>query len=124
MTQKINKVSKTNTAKARVTSIAVSRLFNTGNFTNARYDISAEVPPGVSASETITHISKILEAMRPISSPSCMGSYLQAIKRKESELSNYEIENMPAWKEQMAEFYAKKAARNKTVIEISVITTT
>lgn len=51
--------------QARIVSIAVSRVFNTGNYTNQKLDLTAEVPPGASARNTLRALVRILSAANP-----------------------------------------------------------
>ena len=84
----------------RITSVAVSRLYNTGNYTNVRYDLAAEVPKGSSPSETLKQLVGILVALRPLTPPSCTISLKQARKKKLSERSEYEKEHFAQWQEE------------------------
>lgn len=51
--------------KARITSIGLSRVYNTGNYTNIKLKLGAEVPPGASARQTLLALSRILSAANP-----------------------------------------------------------
>lgn len=104
--------------KARITSISVSRLYNTGNYTNVKYDLTAEVPEGASAVEALRQMVYTLRCLRPISRPSCSESFEAAVKKTEKEQTNYEKENLPEWRDRMAVYHTQKANRDAAVLAL------
>ena len=52
--------------KSKVSRVSVARLYNTGNYEHIRYEISADVPPDGSASQTLIDLTGILQRLKPI----------------------------------------------------------
>lgn len=102
-------------ARARVTHIAVSRLFNLGNYQNVRYDVGVDVPAEANAEDIFRELRYILAALKPIPQPSCLDEFRRAIKKPESERSNYEKENFEAWTETIAAWELRKKTRNEAI---------
>lgn len=94
--------------RARVTSISVSRLYNTGNYTNARYDLNVEIPPGVSANETFREVTAILGALRPLVRPSAIVSLENARNTLFKDLSDYQKQHMAEWEAEEKEYLQRK----------------
>lgn len=109
---------KTPKPKARITSISVSRLYNTGNYTNVKYDLTAEVPEGASAVEALRQMVYTLQCLKPVSKPSCLESFQAAVKKTETEQTNYEKENLPEWRERIQEYQTLKANRDAAVLAL------
>lgn len=109
---------KTKKPKARITSISVSRLYNTGNYTNVKYDLTAEVPEGASAVEALRQMVYTLQCLKPFTKPSCLQSFEEAVKKTETEQTNLEKENLPEWRERVQEYHTRKANRDAAVLAL------
>lgn len=109
---------KTKKKKARITSISVSRLYNTGNYTNVKYDLSAEIPEGVSVWETLRQLVNTLTLLKPISKPTHYDMFKTESAKLESEQSEYVKEHLPEWREEVEQFEARKAARDQALIDL------
>lgn len=81
----------------RVSSIGISRLYNTGNYTNVRYDLSCQIEKGESAKATMLEMVRVLVALRPISRPSCLDQLATTRTKMLSNRSNYEKEHLAEW---------------------------
>lgn len=99
----------------RVTSVSVSRLYNLGNYQNVRYDLSAEVPKGASATEAFTELCYILAQLRPLSEPVAVAQYKAAIKIPETDRSAYQNENLKTWEGEYHEWLVQREARAKAI---------
>lgn len=51
--------------KAKVNRVTISRLYNAGNYEHIRYELTADVPEGVSAKKVTQGILSILKACNP-----------------------------------------------------------
>lgn len=112
---------KTTKPKARITSISISRLYNTGNYTNIKYDIAAEVPAGVSAADTLKELYYVLQMLKPLHKPGCYEQFKATIAKMEGEQSEYEKEHLPEWREEFEQFNAWKAAREAAVKSLDAL---
>ncbi len=99
----------------RITAISVSRLYNTGNYTNVKYELSAEVPKGASPGETLRQMVFVLQALRPISRPDCLDQLRRARTKKLSERSEYDKEHYSDWLRIEAEWKKELAEREVAV---------
>lgn len=105
----------TTKAKARVTSVSVSRLFNLGNYENVKYDICAEVPPGVSAWLILAELNNISLRLKPIKVPQCAMEYQTALQKPAKDRTDWEHKNFTQWRESMKAYDSKVERRNKAV---------
>lgn len=101
--------------RSRITSIQVSRLYNTGNYTNISYSLTAEVPKGGSALETLKQLYYVIQMLKPLRKPECLDRFKTASAKMEGEQSEYEKEHLPEWREEIVNFEALKAAREAAV---------
>lgn len=51
--------------KPRISRISVGRVYNLGNYEHVRFELTAEIPEGASASKAIVGLERIIEGMRP-----------------------------------------------------------
>ena len=99
----------------RVKYVSVSRLYNLGNYENRKIDISAEVAPRESASQTAKNLWWICEALKPLRRPSSVESYEAAIKKPVSEQNEYEKNHLEEWQEEYKTFCIRKELREKAI---------
>jgi len=105
------------TPQARVSRITVGRLHNLGNYEHVRYEIAVDVPEGASAAAAMADIENVLADL----DPKCpVDEYtvtraVEGLKKPLSDMDDYDIRNIPAWKETVAKEKAwrtgQKAAR-------------
>lgn len=108
--------SKKRVKTGRVKTIGISKVYNTGNYTNVRYEIQAELSPGDSAGATMIEIARIINALRPITIPSCIDQLNAARAKLLLERSHYEKENYSSWLKQ-EEQYNRLVAKRKRAVE-------
>lgn len=94
----------------------MSRVYNTGNYTNVSYSITAEVPKGASAKGTLFELCHTMQLLKPIKRPDCLDRLERVRKKPAEEQSAYEKENLPEWMEQ-AEVYARRLADRQAALE-------
>lgn len=102
-------------ARARVTHIAVSRLFNLGNYQNVRYDVGVDVPAEANAEDIFRELNYILAALKPIPRPNCVEELRRALKKSDEERSSYEKENWGSWNEVVAAWELRKKLRREAI---------
>lgn len=102
-------------ARARVTHIAVSRLFNLGNYQNVRYDVGVDVPAEANAEDIFRELNYILAALKPIPRPNCVEELRRALKKDEADRSSYEKENWESWNEVVAAWELRKKLRQEAI---------
>lgn len=90
------KKTKSKLCLARIDSIGVSKVYNTGNYTNVKYELHAAPEPGDDAAAVLKELVYIIQMLRPLYKPDCFDSFTRAIKKTEEEQSAYERENLPA----------------------------
>lgn len=112
------KTKKKQTPKARVTSIAVSRLYNLGNYQNVKYDIAAEVPLGGSAKDTLLELLYILQMMKPSHRPSCWEETKAAEKKLPTELTEREKMHLQEWQEECGAYRRHCVERDEAVASL------
>ena len=99
----------------RVSHLAISRLFNLGNYCNRKIEISAEVASGQSASETLQTLYQIVERLGPLRPPDCKGQYEAALRQAPSEQSEYVKEHLDEWNKEMANHALKQEQRGEAL---------
>lgn len=102
----------------RVTAITISRLYNTGNYTNVKYDLSCQIEKGESAKATMLEMVRILVAIRPITRPDGLDQLARVREKKLSERSAYEKEHYGDWLRIEQEYRNSLAKRNQAVEEL------
>lgn len=102
----------------RVSSIGISRLYNTGNYTNVKYDLACTIEKGESAKATLLEMVRVLVALRPISRPGCLDQLASARKQKLTELSPYTKEHMPEWLKEEQEYRNEMGARRRAIEDL------
>lgn len=76
----------------RVSAITISRLYNTGNYTNVKYDLTCVVEKGESAKATMLQMLHTLNSLRPVHRPDSLDQLGRIREKKLSERSAYEKE--------------------------------
>lgn len=98
-----------------VVSVSVSRVYNTGNYTNIKYDLVAQVPKGASAKGTLYELHHIISMLKPVRKPDCAASFEAARKKPAEEQTNWEKEHAQEWDDQMAAYHQRIADRNEAL---------
>lgn len=104
-------ISEVRIARARVTHVSISRLYNLGNYQNVKYEIGAEVPAEACAADVLKELFYILQMLKPLPVPHCKRDYERAIKKTNEELSNYEREQLEGWREEVERYDSRKRLR-------------
>lgn len=104
---------------ARIDSIGVSKVYNTGNYTNVKYELHAALEPGDDAAAVLKELVYIIQMLRPLYKPDCFDSFTRAIKKTEEEQSAYEKENLPAWRDTIEQYELRKSRRFEAVQSLS-----
>lgn len=99
----------------RITSIAISRLYNLGNYQNIKYDLAAEVAPGQKAGEVFAELHFILASLRPFPKPSCFDDYAAAIKKPQTIQSEWEKSHLEEWTENVCAWNERRRRRDEAV---------
>lgn len=99
----------------KVTSLSVSRLYNLGNYQNVKFDLTVQVGPGESASQTFTNVMWIINQLRPLRVPECQESYENAIKLPAETQSEYQKQHLEEWASEMTTWAEKKRRRAEAV---------
>lgn len=102
----------------RVSSIGISRLYNTGNYTNVRYDLSCQIEKGESAKATMMEMLRVLVALRPTPRPGCLDQLEAARKTPLTQRSEYVKEHYPDWLREEAEYKRDMARRRQAVDDL------
>lgn len=104
--------------RARVTSISVSRVYNTGNYTNVKYEIGAEVPKGGSAVQTLRDLVHTIQMLKPVRKPDCIERLKEIQKKTLEEQSAYEKEHAKEWAEEAAEYHQRCHERLEAIFRL------
>lgn len=101
--------------RARVVHVEVKALFNLGNYQNITYGMSAEVPAGGSARQTLIDLQWIIGRLRPIRKPDCEAEYEQCSKTPEGERTEWQKNHSQEWAERMANYHARVAQQSQAL---------
>lgn len=102
----------------RITTIGVERLYNTGNYTNVKYSLTAEVPEGASAQETLTELVRVLVALRPLTEPSEIAQLELARQEPLGGRSDYVKEHFAEWLKIEEKWKGRLAARAQALKDL------
>ena len=94
--------------KPRVTNITIARLFNTGNYEHVRFEVSAEVPKGVSAKNTLLELRAIVTRMKPVKKPYEYYRAIAAMNKLPEQLQEHEKLQLEDYKRIVSEYAAWK----------------
>jgi hypothetical protein len=78
-----------------ITKITIGRLYNLGNYEHVRYELTAEIPEGKSATIAVLGMEKILAGMKPVRTL-CVDSEHE-IKRMHAEVLKMEGLDADHW---------------------------
>jgi hypothetical protein len=79
----------------KITKITIVRLYNLGNYEHVRYELTAEIPEGKSATVAVLGMEKILAGMKPVRTL-CVDSEHE-IKRMHAEVLKMEGLSPDLW---------------------------
>lgn len=99
----------------KVVTVSVSRVFNTGNYTNVKYDLTAQVPKGASAKGALFELHHIINMLKPVRKPDCESSLETARKKPAEEQSAWEKDHLQEWADQMGAYHQRIADRNSAL---------
>lgn len=69
--------------KPRISRISIGRVYNLGNYEHVRYEVTVEIPPGVSAAKAVIGLERIVAGLKPdrsIQTPSDLASMERQIE--------------------------------------------
>jgi hypothetical protein len=99
----------------RVVTIGLSRLFNTGNYTNLKIDLTCQIEKGESAASTLIEMGRLIHSLRPIRKPDCLEQLRIVRTKKLSDRSEYEKAHFGDWLRLEAEYKRDLSARNQAI---------
>ena len=102
----------------KVTHIEISRVYNTGNYTNVKYSLGVEVPKGASPKATLFELVHIMTMLKPFSRPRGMKELEDARKKTAEEQTNYEKEHLEQWMQDSQEYHQKCADRQAALASL------
>lgn len=107
----------------RVTHVAVSRLYNLGNYQNIKFDLSAEIPAGASAQETFRRLNLILQDLAPFKKfEGYEVKRLEDLRKKtRDELSQFEKDQIEELQSKESDFNTRRARRTAALQAIDDI---
>jgi hypothetical protein len=101
--------------RSRIVQVEVSALYNLGNYSNVRYSLSAEVPKGGSARQTLYDIRHILGMLKPVREPDCADTLERVLAKPEEDRSAYEKEHLQEWAETVGKFKGRQDRRERAL---------
>lgn len=106
---------------AKVKTISLSALFNTGNYEHIKYEVSVEVPDGVKAKDSFLDLLSILAALRPIKKPYYYDSAKARLMKHHDQLTEMEKEQRTEDHRIVAEYETAKAIRQSAIEKLDKI---
>lgn len=97
--------------KSKITRLTVARLYNTGNYEHIRFEISAEVPKGGSAKQTLLDMGAILARLKPVKVPFNYEHAKEIVNKLPEQLSEAEKGRMEEFTQIVRDYLAAKALR-------------
>lgn len=94
-----------------MTRISLARLYNTGNYEHIRFEISAEVPKGGSAGQTLLDLGAILARLKPLKVPCHYDTAVAALQKPPEELSEMEKANLDDYRRMVDGVEGRRALR-------------
>lgn len=100
---------------SRVTHIAVSALYNRGNYENVKYEIGADVPRGGSPKSTLLELVEIVASLKPVRKDYDTEKALEVLAKKPDERSEYEKTHLAEFTEKVALYNGLKTRRDNAL---------
>lgn len=97
--------------KPRVTSVRIARLYNTGRYEHIKYELSADVPEGASAVDTLVELKSIINRLRPLPKPFGYDSARILVAKPADLLTEQEKARLEEATETVKTFEAEQALR-------------
>lgn len=100
-----------NVRKSKITNITVARLYNVGNYEHIRFEISAEVPKGGNAKQTLLDMGGILAQLKPIKKPYNYDTAKEVLQKLPEQLSEAEKGLLDEFRTIVGEYETARALR-------------
>jgi hypothetical protein len=101
--------------KTRITKITMAALYGLGRYEHVRYELSAEVGEGESATAAFQEVRYILAMLKPVCRPDCARSLEEASKLTPEERNNYQNEHLVEWAEEMGAYHLKLSRKAEAI---------
>lgn len=100
---------------AKVKTITIAALYNTGNYEHVRYELTVEVPNGVNAKDALLDTTAILAALRPIKQPWNYDSIKARLAKHPDQLTEAEKASREDDLKVIAEFETARVIRAQAI---------
>lgn len=97
--------------KSRITRLTVARLYNLGNYEHVRYEITAEVPRGGSAKQTLLDTVGILRGLKPLKTPYNLTTAQEVLAKAPAERTEAEKDRLEEYADVVNQHCGAKALR-------------
>lgn len=97
--------------KSKIARLTLARLYNTGNYEHIRFEISADVPKGGSAKQTLLDMGAILARLKPVKVPYQYEHAKEVVNKLPEQLSEAEKGRMEELTQIVRDYEAAKALR-------------
>lgn len=97
--------------KARITSVSISRLYSLGNYEHIKFELSAEVPKGVSASKTLFELGSIVGRLAPLKRPYNLEVAKATLNKCSESLTESEKANLQEYRELVQSYETARSLR-------------
>jgi hypothetical protein len=96
---------------AKVKTLSVARLYNLGNYEHVRYEVTVEIPDGVTTKQTLADIVGCLKIMQPTKKPFMLDEHRAILMKPVETLSETEKLNIEEWRQEVADWDHTQAMR-------------
>ena len=93
----------------------MSRLYSTGNYSNVRYEFTAEVPSGGSAKQTLADLAHICQQLKPINKPISLDRAREVVAKMPGDRTPSEQERLEDYCEIIRDYEASLSLRDRAV---------
>lgn len=96
----------------------MAALFNTGNYEHIRYEVTAEVPRGGSATATMIHLRETLGHLRPIKLPYDYARAKEVLAKDPLTRNEREKDGVAEYQKLVGEVETARALRRKALEDL------
>jgi hypothetical protein len=89
---------------AKVKTLSVARLYNLGNYEHVRYEVTVEIPDGVTTKQTLADIVGCLKIMKPTKKPFGLDEHRAILMKPLETLSETEKLHLEEWRQEVSDW--------------------
>ena len=108
-------------AKSTITRITLAKLYNQGNYEHIRFEVTADVPKGGSASQTLLDLGAVLMRLKPIRVPYNYETAKAVLQKLPEAMTEVEKAQLDDYHKVVSEYETLRALRMEALVKLDDI---